>query len=255
MKWGFQMNINQEISAELLKMQDINYRDFQSKLIPTICADRIIGIRTPLLRKYSKKIYQNKNIDTFLKTLPHYYYEENNLHAFCIEQEKDFDKCISMLNNFLPYTDNWATCDSMCPKILAKHKDKLIRQIEIWLKSKDIYTVRFGLKSLMTHFLDDDFKPEYLSLAAAVKSDEYYIKMMIAWFYATALAKNYIPDGICVNAVKHSLGKCKNRLYGIFFKARHKIAADQGLRRELREFFQRATLAFGIFLPGHQKAE
>ena len=185
------MNINEEIRQKLFTMQDIDYREFHLKLVPTLDKERIIGIRTPILRKYSKELFKNKNIDIFLSTLPHYYYEENNLHAFCIEQEKDYDKCILLLNKFLPYVDNWATCDSMSPPIFAKNKDKLIYQIQIWLKSSDSYTVRFGLKCLMTHYLDDEFKTEYLKIASLVKSDEYYIKMMIAWFFATALAKQY----------------------------------------------------------------
>jgi len=185
------MNINEEIKSELLKMQDLDYRDFHSNLVPTLDKDRIIGIRTPILRRFSKQICKNKDINIFLNTLPHYFYEENNLHAFCIEQEKNYTECINKINIFLPYIDNWATCDSLSPSVFAKNKDKLISQIEIWLKSSNIYTVRFGLKCLMTHFLDDDFRPEYLQMAASVKSNEYYIKMMVAWFFATALTKKY----------------------------------------------------------------
>lgn len=185
------MSINEEIRQKLFTMQDIDYREFHSKLVPTIDKERIIGIRTPILRKYSKELSKDKNIDIFLNTLPHCFYEENNLHAFCIEQEKDYDKCILLLNEFLPYVDNWATCDSISPPIFAKHKDKLISQIQIWLKCSDIYAVRFGLKCLMTHYLDDEFKSEYLKIASSVRSDEYYIKMMISWFFATALTKQY----------------------------------------------------------------
>lgn len=185
------MDINEKIRAGLLNLKDINYKEFHSKLVPTLDKDRIIGIRTPILRKYSNEISQTKHINIFLNTLPHYYYEENNLHAFCIEKIKDYRNCIEMLDKFLPYIDNWATCDSMSPPILSKHKDLLIEQIKIWLNSSHTYTVRFGLKCLMTHYLDADFKEEYLIMASNIKSSEYYIQMMIAWFFATALAKQY----------------------------------------------------------------
>jgi len=185
------VDINEKIRAGLLNLKDINYKEFHSKLVPTLDKDRIIGIRTPILRKYSNEISQTKHINIFLNTLPHYYYEENNLHAFCIEKIKDYRNCIEMLDKFLPYIDNWATCDSMSPPILSKHKDLLIEQIKIWLNSSHTYTVRFGLKCLMTHYLDADFKEEYLIMASNIKSSEYYIQMMIAWFFATALAKQY----------------------------------------------------------------
>lgn len=185
------MDINEKIRAGLLNLKDTNYKEFHSKLVPTLDKDRIIGIRTPILRKYSNEISQTKHINIFLNTLPHYYYEENNLHAFCIEKIKDYRNCIEMLDKFLPYINNWATCDSMSPPILSKHKDLLIEQIKIWLNSSHTYTVRFGLKCLMTHYLDADFKEEYLIMASNIKSSEYYIQMMIAWFFATALAKQY----------------------------------------------------------------
>lgn len=185
------MNINEEIKTELFKMQDIDYKKLHSKLIPTIEQERIIGVRTPVLRKFSNTIYKNKDIDIFLNSLPHFFYEENNLHAFCIEKEKDYNNCIDRINEFLPYVDNWATCDMMSPPIFAEHKNELIHQIKKWICSTDTYTVRFGLKCLMSHYLYKDFKTEYLKIAAEIKSDKYYIKMMIAWFFATALAKQY----------------------------------------------------------------
>lgn len=180
-----------EIQAHLFAMQDEGYRAFQCRLMPTVDAKTVIGVRTPLLRKYAKTIANSSVAKTFLKALPHRYYEENNLHAFLIEEIKEFDTCVEALNTFLPYVDNWATCDSMNPKILGKHKPELLAVIENWLSSLDTYTVRFGIKLLMTWFLDADFSPAYLQKVAAVNSEEYYIKMMISWYFATALAKQY----------------------------------------------------------------
>lgn len=172
-------------------MQDNEYRIFAAKLMPNIPFDRVIGIKTPMLRDYAKSL-SNAEAEAFMAELPHEYYEENNLHAFLIERIKDFDECISELNRFLPFVDNWATCDSMRPKMLSKHKDKLLPQIKLWLKAEDAYTVRFAMLMLMTHYLDGDYKPEYLQLVASVNGGEdYYINMMQAWYFATALAKQY----------------------------------------------------------------
>ena len=180
-----------EIQAHLFAMQDEGYRAFQCRLMPTVDAETVIGVRTPQLRKYAKTIANSSVAKPFLQTLPHRYYEENNLHAFLIEEIKEFDTCVEALNTFLPYVDNWATCDSMNPKILGKHKAELLAVIENWLSSLDTYTVRFGIKLLMTWFLDADFLPEYLQKVASVNSEEYYVKMMISWYFATALAKQY----------------------------------------------------------------
>lgn len=180
-----------EIQTRLFTMQDEVYRCFQCRLMPTVDAETVIGVRTPLLRKYAKEIAGSTAAKTFLQALPHQYYEENNLHAFLIEEMKDFDACIAALNAFLPYVDNWATCDSMNPKILGKHKEQLLHVIENWLFSTHTYAIRFGIKALMTWFLDADFSPVYLEKVAAIKSEEYYIKMMISWYFATALAKQY----------------------------------------------------------------
>ncbi|MBQ3014227.1 MAG: DNA alkylation repair protein [Clostridia bacterium] len=180
-----------EIQAHLFAMQDEGYRAFQCRLMPTVDAEVVIGVRTPQLRKYAKTIANSSVAKAFLQALPHKYYEENNLHAFLIEEIKDFDTCVEALNTFLPYVNNWATCDSMNPKILSKHKPELLAVIENWLSSPDTYTVRFGIKLLMTWFLDADFLPEYLQKVASVNSEEYYVKMMISWYFATALAKQY----------------------------------------------------------------
>lgn len=180
-----------EIQTYLFSMQDDGYRAFQCRLMPTVDAEAVIGVRTPLVRKYAKKIAGSATTDTFLQALPHQYYEENNLHAFLIEEIKNFDDCIAALNAFLPCVDNWATCDSMNPKILGKHKEKLLDAVESWLSSHHTYAVRFGIKMLMTWFLDADFSPTHLEKVANVHSEEYYIKMMISWYFATALAKQY----------------------------------------------------------------
>lgn len=179
------------IENDLLKMQDKKYRDFQIKLIPTVDKSSVIGVRTPNLRSYAKMLVKNNNYEKFLNDLPHKYFDENQLHAFIISEIKDYDKCISYINKFLPFVDNWATCDQMSPKIFKKNHNILIKQIKSWLKSNKTYTVRFGIGMLMQHFLDDDFKKEYLDLVSIIKSDDYYVNMMIAWYFATALAKKY----------------------------------------------------------------
>lgn len=179
------------ITKRLFELQDLNYKEFHSKLMPTIEKERIIGIRIPVLRSFAKEISKTKEADEFINSLPHYYYEENNLHAFLTEQIKDYDSCIECVNRFLPFVDNWATCDSLRPKCFKSNKAKLEKQIDEWLKSEHIYTVRFGIEMLMVHFLDADFKPEHLKKVAEINTNEYYLEMMIAWYFATALAKQY----------------------------------------------------------------
>ena len=181
----------EKIINDLMKLQDKKYRDFQSKLIPNIDVESVIGVRTPDLRSYAKKLVKENNYSSFLEELPHKYFDENQLHAFIISEIKDYDECIKYLNKFLPYVDNWATCDQMSPKILKKHKEDLLTQIKIWIKSKETYKVRFGIGMLMQYYLDDDFKLEYLNLVSSIKSNEYYVNMMIAWYFATALTKQY----------------------------------------------------------------
>ena len=179
------------IQKELFKLQDKKYKEFQEKLIPTRDPDTIIGVRTPELRKYAKELFKSNNYQSFLKELPHKYFDENQLHAFIISEIKDYDECINYINEFLPYVDNWATCDQMSPKVFKKNHDSLIDNIKIWLKSKETYTIRFGIGCLLQHFLDEDFKPEYLEIVSRIKSEEYYINMMRAWYFATALSKQY----------------------------------------------------------------
>lgn len=205
-----------ELQERLFAMQDESYRDFQCKLMPTVAREVVIGVRMPMLRALAKELRGTAETTAFLSALPHRYYEENNLHAFLIEQITDFDACVAALDAFLPCVDNWATCDSMNPKILGKHKDRLLPVIERWLDSKDTYAVRFGIKLLMTWFLDADFEECYLARVARIRSEEYYVNMMIAWYFATALAKQYtatlpyleehrLPDWIHARTVRKAI--------------------------------------------------
>ena len=180
-----------DIKSALFAMADEKYRDFHSSLMPTVPKEKIIGVRVPVLRKFAKELYKTPEAEYFLSFLPHEYYEENNLHAFLIEQIPDFEECLFAINKFLPFVDNWATCDGLSPKIFKKHKPELLKQIKIWICAKDAYSVRFGIKMLMEHFLDEDFSLEYPKIVAEIKSEEYYICMMKAWYFATALAKQY----------------------------------------------------------------
>lgn len=182
--------MNDKILCDLKGFADEKYRVFQQKLMPNIAIERILGVRTPVLRKYAKTLSEEER-ECFLAALPHEYTDENNLHGFLIEGIKDFDRCVKEIDRFLPYVDNWATCDLMSPKIFKKHKEELLIHIKRWLKSSRVYTVRFGIEMLMSHYLDEDFKVCYLDWVAAIKSDEYYVKMMVAWYFATALAKQY----------------------------------------------------------------
>lgn len=179
------------IQKKLFEMQDLEYKKFHSKLMPTVNPDRIIGIRVPMLRRFAKDFSKTSQANEFIKKLPHQYYEEDNLHAFIIEQIKDYDSAVSELNRFLPFVNNWATCDMMTPKVFEKNTDKLIRQVNIWISSEHTYTVRFAVNMLMKFYLEENFRTEYLQTVAEIKSDEYYIKMVQAWYFATALAKQW----------------------------------------------------------------
>ena len=179
------------IKEELLALQDISYADFQAKLTPNIPRDLFIGVRVPEARKLAKRIIGEPETSKFLRDLPHRYYDENMLHGLLISEMKDYDACLVAVDDFLPYVDNWAVCDIMSPKIFKKNKTALLEKIKEWSASEKTYTCRFGIEMLMSHFLDEDFKPEYLEIPASVKSEEYYVKMMIAWFFATALAKQW----------------------------------------------------------------
>lgn len=184
-------NICERIRSALLEMQDVAYGDFHARLMPNIPRERVIGVRTPDLRKLARKLAGKPEIGSFLDSLPHIYYEENNLHAFLLEKEKEYGNCLVAVERFLPYVDNWATCDMMCPKVFGKHTDELEKEISRWLKSEKTYTIRFGIDMLMKFYLGENFRPEYPEWVLAVRSEEYYVKMVIAWYFATALAKQY----------------------------------------------------------------
>ena len=180
-----------KIQKELFALQDKEYMKFLSKLTPNVSEDTIIGVRIPEIRKLAKKLVKNNEYEDFLKELPHKYYDENLLHGAIISESKNFEKCIKLLDNFLPFVDNWAVCDTISPKIFKKYKKELIEKIKEWSQSDKTYTCRFGVEMLMTHFLDEDFKKEYLEVVANIHSEEYYVKMVVAWFFATALAKQW----------------------------------------------------------------
>ena len=180
-----------EIVAELFRLQDKEYARMQAKIIPTVSPDRIIGVRTPALRDFAKSLSKDQDIGEFLSYLPHQYFDEDQLHAFVISLEKDYDKCIGKVNAFLPFIDNWATCDQLSPKVFKKEPEKLLSFIQTWINSDKTYTVRFAIGMLMKFFLDEHFDTKYADMVAEVRSAEYYVNMMIAWYFATALAKQY----------------------------------------------------------------
>ena len=180
-----------DIRKILFDNQDIKYRDFHSRLMPTVRKETVIGIKVPVLRKIAKNIKNTREACEFMKKLPHEYYEENNLHAFLIAEIENFDECISELELFLPFLDNWATCDSLRPKCFKSNTDRLLSCVYKWLESDKPYTVRFAIEMLMVYYLDEHFSKEYLDTVSKIKSDEYYVNMMIAWYFATALAKQY----------------------------------------------------------------
>ncbi len=184
-------SIEKQIQSRLFELQDLSYRDFHSKLMPTVPKEKIIGVRVPILRKFAKELGKSENAKDFMKILPHKYYEEDNLHAFLIEQIKDFDDCINALDNFLLNVDNWATCDMMTPKILEKNLPLLYEKIIDWAKSEHIYTVRFAIVTLMKFFMNEHLDKKHLQLISSIKSDEYYVNMAIAWYLATALASRW----------------------------------------------------------------
>jgi len=179
------------IQKTLFSLENKEYKDFHSKLIPNVPNEKIIGVRTPLLRKYAKELYASRESEDFIKTLPHSFYEENNLHAFLIEQINEYDKVIAEIDRFLPFVDNWATCDMTSPRCFAKNIDKLYKDAFRWIDSGQTYAVRFGVCMLMKHYLGEELKSEHINKVADIKSDAYYVKMAVAWYFATALTKNY----------------------------------------------------------------
>lgn len=199
------------IQENLFSMQDEKIRLFNAKLIPNLPLEKFIGIRTPVLRKFAKELYKNENgkAKEFMQNLPHTYFEENQLHSFLIEQIKDYDECIVEIEKFLPYIDNWATCDSFTPKILKKYPNELYRKIKLWIKSEHCYSVRYAIGCLLSLYLDDEFSQKHLELVAKIKSEEYYINMMIAWYFSFALIKQY--DDAIVYIEEKRLGNFVHR--------------------------------------------
>jgi len=193
------------LQTRLFEMQDKEYAAFQAKLTPGIPIESFIGVRVPLLRKFAKEYIKDPDHKEFLQQLPHKYYDENMLHGLLISANKDYDECLQQTDAFLPYVDNWAVCDIMSPKVFSKQKADLIHKIRTWSKSSHTYTCRFGIEMLMSHYLDDNFKSEYLEIPAAAQSEEYYVKMMVAWFFATALAKQW--DATLPYLTDHRLAK------------------------------------------------
>lgn len=184
-------HITERIREELFSMQDLSYREFHSRLMPDVEKDTVIGIRVPVLRKYVKELAKDPEIGGFLEDLPHRYYEENNVHGFLIQQMKEYGQCMEELEKFLPYINNWATCDMTSPKVFKKHKEELLEAVRRWIVSDHVYTVRYGIGMLMQYYLDEDFREEYPQMVSEIRSEEYYVNMMIAWYFATALAKQY----------------------------------------------------------------
>lgn len=184
-------NIEKDVQSRLFALQDLKYREFQCKLMPTVDPETVIGVRTPDLRKFARAFLKTPQAMEYIRILPHKYYEENNLHGFVIETMKDYGECIAALEAFLPYIDNWGTCDLISPKVFSKNLPALLEKIKIWIVSGETYTVRFGIGMLMRHFLGEHFRPEMLGEVARIRSGEYYVNMMIAWYFATALAKQW----------------------------------------------------------------
>ncbi|MGN0355695.1 MAG: DNA alkylation repair protein [Muricoprocola sp.] len=180
-----------EIQHRLFELQDEKYRLFQAKLMPGVDLEKIIGVRTPELRKLARKLAKEPDIEEFLQDIPHKYYDENNLHGYIISECKDYEKTVRYVDALLPYVDNWATCDLLSPRVFKKNREKLTGEILRWISSDQTYTVRFGIGMIMSHYLEEDYDPVWLERVAIIRSEEYYINMMIAWFFATALAKQW----------------------------------------------------------------
>ena len=208
--------MNKEIVKILYSCADKAYKDFQSKLIPCIDCHVFIGVRTPVLRKIAKDMVKSGTYKDFISKLPHKYFEENQLHAFVLSEIRDFNVVIDEIGRFLPYVDNWATCDQLSPLGFKKNSDKLLTYIQKWIKSKHVYTVRFGVLCLMRYFMDDKFDIKYVDIVADIKSKEYYINMMRAWYFATCAAKHFdeilpyfrdgkIDDWTCSRAIQKAI--------------------------------------------------
>ena len=227
----------QEIRERLLSMQDQKYRDFQVKLIPSVPPETVTGVRTPDLRKLAKELQADGSADLLIQTLPHDCFEENQLHAFILSDMKDYGTCLDAVTRFLPYVDNWATCDQMSPKVFRKHAPELLGSVKTWLASGETYTVRFAIRMLMDHFLDDRFDPAYPEMVASVRSEEYYVRMMAAWYFATALAKQY--DAVLPYLENHRLDQWTHQ------KAIQKAVESFRIRPEQKEYLKNLRITGG----------
>lgn len=223
------MTVN-EIREKLLSLADEDYKAFHSKLMPTVDTDKIIGVRTPVLRKFAKELYKSAEYEEFMLDLPHKYYEEDNLHAFLIERMRDYDGCINELERLLPYIDNWATCDMLRPKCFKIEPEKLLIKINQWIKSDKVYTVRFAIGCLLSFYLDENFSEEHLKTVSEITSEEYYINMMVAWYFATALSKQY--DSAVVYIEKRLLSSWVHR------KTIQKAVESYRISDEVKEYLK-----------------
>lgn len=221
------------IRQQLLALRDEDYRRFHASLVPTLDPARILGVRVPALRALARALRGTSEAAEFLRALPHEYYEENNLHAYLIAFERDFDRAVAEADRFLPFVDNWATCDGFSPKVFARHRAALLPHIDRWLSSGEPYTVRFGIKMLMEHFLDEDFSPACLEKVAACCGEEYYVNMMCAWYFATALAKQYEPT-LAVLKVRRLPRRVHNKAIQKAVESRRITPAQKDFLRTLR---------------------
>lgn len=230
-------NVEKYVQENLFALADKEYKNFHSKLMPTVNPDLIMGVRVPVLRKFAKDFGKTELAEEFINILPHKYYEENNLHGFLIEQIRDFDACIEALDKFLPYVDNWATCDMTSPKILGKKTDCLLVRINEWIKSDKTYTVRYGIGMLMRYYLDKNFEKEHLKIVSGINSEEYYINMMIAWYFATALAKQW----------ESTLPYIENRVLPVWVhnKAIQKAVESNRISTEQKEYLKTLKIKSG----------
>ena len=218
------------LHEKLFEMQDLGYREFHSKLMPTVDKEKIIGIRTPELRKFAKEFAKSEEKEMFLNTLPHQYYEEDNLHGFLLEMEKDYDTLVKKVEKFLPYVDNWATCDMMRPKIFKRHLPELFERLKVWLESEHVYTIRYGIGMLLSFYLDEKFDEKHLEMVAKIRLEEYYVNMMIAWYFATALAKQW--DSTICYIQKQKLDKWTHN------KAIQKAIESYRITKEQKEYLR-----------------
>lgn len=222
---------NIDIVERLKSLKDDSYRSFHIKLIPTVDENTVIGVRVPQLRKLAGELWKSDLYASFMQELPHKYYEEYNLHAFLIEKIKDYNSCICELDRFLPYVDNWATCDSLSPSVFKSHTDELYNDIKHWIESKDIYTVRFAVKTLMNCYSNEKFIPEHLDVAASAVREEYYIKMAVAWYFSTVMAFHF--EEVCAYLQKHTLDAWTHNKAIQKAKESYRLSAEQKKRAEL----------------------